>query len=276
MQMLGVQVLFGFQFQGLFQAGFKDVSLAGRRLDALGLALMIVVLGCLVAVPCQHRLVDQGMSTRRIQRVATKFADIALLPFAVGIGCALFVAVGRAFGAALGAGAAIVAACIALAAWYGLGFAVRGRASAKSEINMSTATPLHTRIDQMLLGFQLIVLMTPAFDQLPYGARIAHIAALAGVLVAVILLIAPAAVHRIAFGGTDAPQAYSVGTVLVTWALAPLAIGICCDFYLALTRLLEGEWLARACAAGMFVFLLTLWYVVPLLLRRSRAGSAHT
>jgi hypothetical protein len=47
MQMLGVQVLFGFQFQGIFQEGFDDVSALGRRIDALGLALMVVVLGCL-------------------------------------------------------------------------------------------------------------------------------------------------------------------------------------------------------------------------------------
>jgi hypothetical protein len=50
MQMLGVQVLFRFQFQGIFQEGFDDVSVLGRRIDALGLALMVVVLGCLIAV----------------------------------------------------------------------------------------------------------------------------------------------------------------------------------------------------------------------------------
>ena len=83
MQMLGVQVLFGFQFQGIFHEGFDDVSALGRRIDALGLALMVVVLGCLIAVPCQHRIVEHG-STARIQRVATRFADLALLPFAAG------------------------------------------------------------------------------------------------------------------------------------------------------------------------------------------------
>jgi hypothetical protein len=39
MQMLGVQVLFGFQFQGLFQQGFHDVSAMGRQVDALGASI---------------------------------------------------------------------------------------------------------------------------------------------------------------------------------------------------------------------------------------------
>jgi hypothetical protein len=56
MQMLGVQVLSGLQFQGIFHEGFDDVSALGRRIDALGLALMVVVLGCLIAVPLSIEL----------------------------------------------------------------------------------------------------------------------------------------------------------------------------------------------------------------------------
>lgn len=276
-------MLFGFEFQGLFQQGFRDLAATARRVDALGLALMIVVLGCLVAVPCQHRIVEGGMATVRIQRAATRFADLALMPFALGIGCAVYVAVGRAFGAEVGTGAAIAAALLAIAAWYGLGTGLR-RGGRHTESDMkSAATPLHTRIDQMLtearvilpgaqafLGFQLIVMMTPAFDELPHATQIVHLVALACVLAAVILLIAPAAVHRIAFGGRDDEEAYDVGASLLTWTLMPFALGICCDFYLAMTRLLESEWLARAYAAIMFVFLMALWYLLPLILKGVR------
>jgi uncharacterized protein DUF6328 len=284
MQMLGVQVLFGFQFQGLFQAGFRDVSEVGRRVDALGLILLVMVLGCLVAVPCQHRIVDRGMATVRLQRTATRFAEFALMPFALGIGCALFVAVGRSFGDALGAVAAAAATLVALAAWYGLGLVLRwSTGGAYMETDMkSSATPLHTRIDQMLtearvilpgaqalLGFQLIVMMTPAFDELTRATQIMHLLALACVLSAVLLLIAPAAVHRIAFGGHDDPQAYAVGARLLTWTLLPLALGIGCDFYVAMTRLLEDEVLPKVYAAVIFVALMTLWYLVPLMLKRT-------
>src|SRR5579862_2553051 len=97
MQMLGVQVLFGFQFQGLFQQGFSQIGMTARCADALGLGLLIIVLGILLAIPSRHRLVEDGHATNGIQRAATRAADLALAPFAVAIGCAVYVSVGRAF-----------------------------------------------------------------------------------------------------------------------------------------------------------------------------------
>jgi hypothetical protein len=43
MQMLGAQVLLGFEFQGLFQDGFAKVSLICRSVDAVGLGLPAAV-----------------------------------------------------------------------------------------------------------------------------------------------------------------------------------------------------------------------------------------
>ena len=80
MQMLGAQVLFGFQIQGLFQNNFRAMQFSGRVLDAVGLALMIAVIGLLIAVPCQHRLVDGGETTLRIYEVSVRYATLALAP----------------------------------------------------------------------------------------------------------------------------------------------------------------------------------------------------
>jgi hypothetical protein len=41
MQMLGAQVLFGFQLQGLFQDNFEALPMSGRTADAVAMALMI-------------------------------------------------------------------------------------------------------------------------------------------------------------------------------------------------------------------------------------------
>jgi hypothetical protein len=287
MQMLGVQVLFGFQFQGLFQQGFSQISWAGRYTDAVGLGLLIIVLGILIAVPSQHRLVEGGQDTTRLQRVATRAADIALAPFAIAIGCAVYVSVGRAFGPQEAEAAAIAAACFALVMWYGLGAGLRWRTTSRSLTDMKSApTPLHERIDQMLiearvvlpgaqalLGFQLIVMMTPEFDKLLPPVRLAHLVALGSVLVSVILLIAPAAVHRTAFAGRDTPEAYRAGSILVTAALLPLAIGICCDFYVAISRLFGAGLQPQLFGAGAFIVLLVLWYGVPLLLRSTQHST---
>ena len=113
--------------------GSPELSAAGRRVDASGLALFVIVLGCLLAVPSQHRIVERGMATMRIQRAATRFADYALMPFALGVGCAVYVATGRAFGVGVGTGTAIAATVIALILWYGLGIWLRRGAGASGE-----------------------------------------------------------------------------------------------------------------------------------------------
>ena len=92
-------------------------------------------------------------------------------------------------------------------------------------------TPLETQVDQLLteariiipgvqalLGFQLTVTLTQAFAQLPAGPKIAHIAALCCMGLAVILLMAPASVHRIAFSGQDHPDFLAIGSVFVIGA----------------------------------------------------------
>src|SRR5258707_6543382 len=66
MQMLGAQVLLGFEFQGLFQDGFAAIPLVCRSVTAVGLGLMIGAIGLMVAVPCQHRIVEGGEASVRI------------------------------------------------------------------------------------------------------------------------------------------------------------------------------------------------------------------
>src|SRR6266702_8458456 len=190
MQMLGVQVLFGFQFQGLFQDNFTALPPAGRSVDAAGLGLMIMALGLMIAVPCQHRIVDGGETTPRIYASAAWYSQLALLPLAGGIGCDVFVATTAPFGPVLGAVFAIATFALALLGWYVLAFDLRRRWSAHAKgVPMQQAqTPLHTKIEQMLtearvvlpgaqtlLGFQLIVMMTKRFEQLPLDAQVLHL-----------------------------------------------------------------------------------------------------
>ena len=148
-------------------------------------------------------------------------------------------------------------------------------------------TPLHTKIDQMLtegrvilpgaqalLGFQLVVMLTKAFGQLPAPARAVHLVALMCVVLAIILLIAPAAIHRLAFDGNDDPRLHSTGSILMTLALLPLALGLSCDIWVALTKLFDDQdSLALVGALSVWVLLMTMWYVVPLALRRRYRGA---
>lgn len=284
MQMLGTQVLFGFQLQGAFREGFASASLAARRADALALLLIVVTLGLLIAAPSQHRLVEHGRASLRILHVANRFAGIALVSFAIALGCDLYVVMERYWGppAALAFGAAATAA--ALLAWYGAGMALRAflpREDRERTLPAETSTDLHVKIDQMLtearvilpgaqalLGFQFVVTMTKAFHDLPVLDRGIHFAALVAVLLAIVLLLMPAALHRLTFGGADVPRFHDIGSTVVTVALAPLALGLAGDFHVALTQMLHDRALAAMSAGAVLLLLASLWYGVPLLIRQ--------
>ena len=79
---------------------------------------------------------------------------------------------------------------------------------------------------QALLGFQLTVTLTKAFGQLSGSLKLVHVASLCCVAVAVILLMTPAALHRIAFAGEDTPSFFTLGSWFGILAPAPLALGV--------------------------------------------------
>jgi hypothetical protein len=147
-------------------------------------------------------------------------------------------------------------------------------------------TPLHAKIEHMLtearvilpgtqavLGFQMVVMLTPAFAELPTTSQYVHVAALLSSVLCVILLICPAAVHRMSFSGRDEAKMHTIGSALVTVALAPLAVSISLDFYVALGRIFGTMDIAAAGALVAFLLMLGYWYVVPLHIRHRIEGS---
>ena len=51
MQMLGAQVLFGFQLRGAFEEGFEHLSRLARIVDVVALASIVLTATVLVAAP---------------------------------------------------------------------------------------------------------------------------------------------------------------------------------------------------------------------------------
>jgi len=290
MQMLGTQVLLGFQFQGVFKDNFKAVDAAGQIATATGMALLVVTLGLIMAVPCQHRLVEGGEDTLRIFRTSKRYAELALLPLAGGVGCSLFVALRATFGGTAATTAALASFGSAVGMWYILARVLRRywAVRAKGEPMKEDQTPLHSKIEQMLtearvilpgvqalLGFQFVVMLTKSFSELPAPVRAVHLAALLSLTLTIILLIAPAAIHRLTFEGDDDPRMHQAGSRLMTVALLPMAFGLSCDIWVALTRLFAGHATVAACSSvAVFSILIGLWYIAPLALRRSYAAQA--
>jgi hypothetical protein len=124
------------------------------------------------------------------------------------------------------------------------------------------------------LGFQLAVILTHAFDTLPAQAKAVHALALALVALCTILLMAPAAYHRIVYVGEAVPQLYQLGSKFVLAATVALALGLSADVYVVIGRVV-GEAVGLGTAMLSLGALVGLWHVSPLVLRSQRNAAAQ-
>ncbi len=275
---LGVQVLLGFQFESFFQEGFAELPVVSQCLCVAGLALLIASLALLIIPPMQHRLVEQGRSSTRLARSANFFAGCGLVPLTASIGLGSYVVVERHFGLAAGLGIGLVLASAAAFAWFGIEIVIGVR---KDDSSMQVAnTPLATRVEQLLtearliipgaqalLGFQFIAMLTSGFDRLPASAKAVHALALCLVAINVILLMTPAALHRLSFNGEDSRTFLRMGSALVITAPCFLAAGLAAETFVVLQKVFSGTGWAAVGAVLSFVALISLWYALPAWLR---------
>ena len=280
---LGAQVLFGFQFESVFQTMFDRMPADSRIVHCAALVLMLLSVGLLIAPSLHHQMVHRCESRPQAIAGATRLTGAALLPLTLGLGAAIFVVlepiVGRAISVALG-GAFTIAA---LVLFYGLGWLMQRKELVMSAPPAPDATPLRVKIEQMLtearviipggqalLGFQLIATLTDAFRELPFPIQLLHAAGLCAVALAVMLLMTPAAVHRIAFNGADDEGFYRLGSGLVIGAAAPLAIGIAADVAVVFYKITGSDSATAAAGLGAFALLCAVWFAWPAWLRARR------
>jgi hypothetical protein len=291
---LGGEILLGFGLRGVFADAFDRLPLYARYLDAVGIGLMVVVLGLLILPEPYHRIVERGSDSGAFHELVTDIADLALLPFALALGIDVYLAAERIFGATEAGAAGVAAAALALALWYGLPRA-RRQTHGQREREMSNRgrhqrleTPLHVKIDQLLtearvvlpgaqamFGFQLSIVLTQAFEKLPLQSRIAHAISIAFVAVSIMLLMAPAAYHRIVYDGEDSDDMHRTGSILVTAATLPLAIGLAVDINVVMAKIADSASAGLLSGVAALLLLLALWYGYPLAImaRGGRRGA---
>ena len=103
-----------------------------------------------------------------------------------------------------------------------------------------------------------------------------HAAALAAVALSVLLLMTPAALHRLAFHGEDDPQFFEIGSRLVVAAALPLALGISADVAVVAYKITESSAFSLIMAGAAAVVFLAVWYVYPLVARERRKPRASS
>ncbi|MBV8051311.1 MAG: hypothetical protein JOZ80_08995 [Acidobacteriaceae bacterium] len=117
---------------------------------------------------------------------------------------------------------------------------------------------------QALLGFQLITFVLSDFEKLPQSLRELHVVSVVFMTLSVILLMTPASYHRIVENGENTEHFLHFASRMLLWALPPLALGICGDFYVVLRTISQSVLVCGISAVALLVFFAWLWFGMPL------------
>jgi Family of unknown function (DUF6328) len=295
MEVLGVQILIGFQFRSVFQNAFDALPIWSRYLDGVATLLMVCTLGLLLLPGPYHRIVEEGNSSGRFHALVGGIASWALAPFAVSIGLAVGITCERIWGVFGGLLAGATAGVMAVCLWYGFGgFKKRSegnreRVMSRNDLEKVEDPGLHQKIDAMLteariilpgaqalLGFQLAIVLTEAFEKLEPAVKSLHGIALLLVCLSVLLLMSPAAYHRIVYAGQDSAQFHKVGSWLVILSTVPLALGLAADVFVVATKIWPSTSVPVIAAAFSLAFLVICWHFVPLVVKSMKKPTLRT
>ena len=122
---------------------------------------------------------------------------------------------------------------------------------------------------QALFGFQLIAVFSTVFrEQLSSIERVIHLAAILLVTIAIVLVMAPAALHRQMEPMSVSRRFITISSGLLMASMAPLAAGICLEIYIV-ARVILGTRVGAAIVAivSLAVFVV-FWLIVPRASRR--------
>jgi hypothetical protein len=283
---LGTQVLLGFELRSFLEPGFEELPEWARSLKLVALCVMTSTFALLVLPGAAHRISERGEDTGRLHRLTTATLDVALLPLGLGLSLDVLVALAPVLGGAGAVGAGVAASALALGCWYGWTTAARGRVGPRRRAREDEMAPpnLDDKIRhvltearmllpgvQALLGFQLAATLLRRFAELPREAQLLHAGTIGLTVLSMVLLVAPAAYHRIVEDGENTERFHRVASRLLVAALPPLGLAISAELGIA-TYVVTGE-RGGAIAAGTLaaVGIHATWFGVTLALRSRRS-----
>jgi len=243
---------------------------------------MTAALGWLIWPAAFHQIAVKGRMTAGLHAFTSKVLDWALLPIALGLALTQYTvasALDLRFAPAIGASAG----AFALGIWYAWSLAGRPRDSkrkvhqqlSQQEQKKRGEPDLSDRIKKVLLecrmalpgaqaflGFQFAIVFVQGFEQLPRTSQLIHFASLLATTIATVLLIAPAAYHRIHEAGDDTERFHRVASRLMLAALVFLGPGMAGDLFLVIANVTHLPALAGWLAGALLLAFYGLWFGV--------------
>lgn len=120
---------------------------------------------------------------------------------------------------------------------------------------------------EVMLAFLLTAPFSERFGRLHDAQKLVYFVSLLCIALATALLLAPTAYHRIRFQAGDKPWITRRGTALVLAAMIAMVPGISGTLFVV-TDVTFSRLAALVVSGGAAMFLVGLWFVVPLLRRR--------
>lgn len=291
MLILGASVLLGFQFRSAFETGFASLPLSSQYLKMAGLGVLLVSIVLIMSPGAYHRIVWQGNDAGDVHEFSTSVMDLALFPFLIAMGIDFYVTVGKFAGVTKGLLAGVLMGATAFALWYGPALNWRRETSGSQGQAKRTAkmqkTPLKDRVEQVLtearvvlpgvqalLGFQLATMLMDGFDKLPQSSKFIHVMCLLLMGFCVILLMTPAAYHRIVERGGDTEGFHRLASWLLLIVMVPSPLGICGDLFVVLRKVTGSISISIGFAMLILACFYAVWFGLPLYRKSQLATNA--
>jgi hypothetical protein len=281
--MLGAQLLVGLQYRAAFTPGFGRLPASLKWCDGAALLLILCSTCLLLSTPTFHQIAERGHATGRMLIRGSSYLKWALAPLsvalAIDVALAFYVVGGQAW--AKSAGISFVVGTVF--AWFVFPFYGR-RSKGESDTMEDKKQSLEARIAQALteirvilpgaqalFGFQVTAVLTAEFGGLPDASRYVHLASITAVAMAIVMLIAPAAYHRIAARGGAEQDVLDYAVRMMLPAEGLIALGLIGGAYVTFRMISASPAIAACVAAVGFFGFAGLLYVVPLMARRGPA-----
>lgn len=120
---------------------------------------------------------------------------------------------------------------------------------------------------QALFGFQLIACFNQGFHDLPPSQQRLHYAAIVLITLAISMIMAPAAYHRMVEQGSVSRFFVQYLSWMVAAAMLPLMVALCLDVYIIGIVILTESWAAAVIAGALLLVFAGLWFAFPIIMR---------
>jgi uncharacterized BrkB/YihY/UPF0761 family membrane protein len=118
---LGAQILLGVLTRAVFEPGYQKLPELSKYLVLAALALIAISIAVLIAPAPYHRIAEQGRDTEHFNTFVMRVMYAGLIPFALSLAIALYVATRIVTDTWIAPLAGVVTAVVALFCWYAIG-----------------------------------------------------------------------------------------------------------------------------------------------------------